>query len=89
MGASHHKRLPSSTEVDVIGTSVLNSQTLPKQESSTATSKNYTFKEGIFFQNYFTFQNYTSFSKKNDKIEVINLNHTFYVYDFMPYFLIF
>ncbi|XP_042414015.1 uncharacterized protein LOC122002771 isoform X1 [Zingiber officinale] len=35
----------SSVEADIVGTS-LNSQSLPKQEISTATSKNYTFKEG-------------------------------------------
>ncbi|KAG6500667.1 hypothetical protein ZIOFF_040517 [Zingiber officinale] len=35
----------SSVEADIAGAS-LNSQSLPKQEISTATSKNYTFKEG-------------------------------------------
>ncbi|XP_074591297.1 uncharacterized protein LOC141847211 [Curcuma longa] len=35
----------SSVEADIVGAS-LNSQSLPKQEISTATSKNYTFKEG-------------------------------------------
>ncbi|CAL9046450.1 uncharacterized protein LOC135606707 [Musa acuminata AAA Group] len=36
----------SSVEADIVGTSTLNSQSLPKQETSTASSKTYTFKEG-------------------------------------------
>ncbi|KAK8509843.1 hypothetical protein V6N12_001915 [Hibiscus sabdariffa] len=39
------KRPTSSVEADIIGAS-LTSQVLPKQEASTATSKNYTFKKG-------------------------------------------
>ncbi|XP_020579082.1 uncharacterized protein LOC110023815 [Phalaenopsis equestris] len=42
----HHRRPASSVEADIVGTSSLNCQSLPKQESSTASSKNYTFKEG-------------------------------------------
>ncbi|KAK1291136.1 Katanin p60 ATPase-containing subunit A1 [Acorus calamus] len=40
------RRPASSVEADIVGTSTLNSQSLPKQEASTATSKSYTFKEG-------------------------------------------
>ncbi|XP_072966578.1 uncharacterized protein [Typha angustifolia] len=40
------RRPASSVEADIIGASTSNSQSLPKQESSTASSKNYTFKEG-------------------------------------------
>ncbi|KAM0873711.1 hypothetical protein ACQ4PT_037903 [Festuca glaucescens] len=36
----------SSVNADIVGTSTLHSATLPKQESSTATSKGYTFREG-------------------------------------------
>ncbi|XP_073106503.1 uncharacterized protein [Elaeis guineensis] len=36
----------SGVEADIMGTSMLNSHSLPKQEASTASSKNYTFKEG-------------------------------------------
>ncbi|WOK94703.1 hypothetical protein Cni_G03408 [Canna indica] len=36
----------SSVEADIVGTSTFNSQSHPKQETSTASSKNYTFKEG-------------------------------------------
>ncbi|KAK1294746.1 Katanin p60 ATPase-containing subunit A1 [Acorus calamus] len=36
----------SSVDADIVGTSTLNSQSLLKQEASTATSKSYTFKEG-------------------------------------------
>uniref|UniRef100_M8BSC1 Spastin n=1 Tax=Aegilops tauschii TaxID=37682 RepID=M8BSC1_AEGTA len=35
----------SSVNADIVGTSTLHSATLPKQESSTATSKGYTFRE--------------------------------------------
>ncbi|ONK68251.1 uncharacterized protein A4U43_C05F9300 [Asparagus officinalis] len=41
---SHRKRPASSVEADIVGTS--NSQSLPKQEASTASSKPYAFKEG-------------------------------------------
>ena len=41
------KRQTSSVEADITGGSSLNSQALPKQEVSTATSKNYTFKKGM------------------------------------------
>ncbi|KAG2563981.1 hypothetical protein PVAP13_8KG377800 [Panicum virgatum] len=36
----------SSVNADIVGTSTLHSASLPKQESSTATSKSYTFREG-------------------------------------------
>ncbi|XP_020099700.1 uncharacterized protein LOC109718093 isoform X2 [Ananas comosus] len=42
----HFRRPASSVEADIVGASTSNSQSLPKQESSTASSKNYTFKEG-------------------------------------------
>ncbi|XP_062183092.1 uncharacterized protein LOC133887165 isoform X2 [Phragmites australis] len=45
-----HFRRPSaptsSVNADIVGTSTLHSASLPKQESSTATSKSYTFREG-------------------------------------------
>ncbi|KAL4351801.1 hypothetical protein GQ457_06G029940 [Hibiscus cannabinus] len=44
--ALQHKRPTSSVEADITGGSSLSSQALPKQEVSTATSKNYTFKKG-------------------------------------------
>ncbi|XP_022770915.1 uncharacterized protein LOC111314128 isoform X2 [Durio zibethinus] len=44
--ALHQKRPTSSVEADITGGSSLSSQALPKQEVSTATSKNYTFKKG-------------------------------------------
>ncbi|XP_010259604.1 PREDICTED: uncharacterized protein LOC104598971 isoform X2 [Nelumbo nucifera] len=40
------KKPASSVEADIIGTSVLSSQALPKQEASTASSKSFTFKQG-------------------------------------------
>ncbi|KAK8967529.1 Katanin p60 ATPase-containing subunit A1 [Platanthera guangdongensis] len=40
------RRQASSVDADIVGTSSLNCQSLPKQDSSTATSKNYIFKEG-------------------------------------------
>ena len=43
----HLKRLASSVEADIAGTST--SQSLPKQEASTASSKTYSFKEGRIF----------------------------------------
>ncbi|KAL3648017.1 hypothetical protein CASFOL_008985 [Castilleja foliolosa] len=42
----HHKKPTSSVEADITGGSTVNSQALPKQEASTATSKSYTFKKG-------------------------------------------
>ncbi|WVZ49990.1 hypothetical protein U9M48_001292 [Paspalum notatum var. saurae] len=45
----HFRRPPaptSSINADIVGTSTLHSASLPKQESSTATSKSYTFREG-------------------------------------------
>ncbi|KAJ1276678.1 hypothetical protein BS78_05G233000 [Paspalum vaginatum] len=45
----HFRRPPaptSSVNADIVGTSTLHSASLPKQESSTATSKSYTFREG-------------------------------------------
>ncbi|KAG4186963.1 hypothetical protein ERO13_A08G101080v2 [Gossypium hirsutum] len=44
--ALQQKRPTSSVEADITGGSSLGSQALPKQEVSTATSKNYTFKKG-------------------------------------------
>ncbi|KAL4353800.1 hypothetical protein GQ457_06G029950 [Hibiscus cannabinus] len=44
--ALQQKRPTSSVEADITGVSSLSSQALPKQEVSTATSKNYTFKKG-------------------------------------------
>ncbi|KDP28140.1 hypothetical protein JCGZ_13911 [Jatropha curcas] len=44
--ALHHKKPPSSVEADITGGSTISSQGLPKQETSTASSKNYTFKAG-------------------------------------------
>ncbi|XVF32749.1 hypothetical protein REPUB_Repub17cG0110200 [Reevesia pubescens] len=44
--ALHQKRPTSSVEADITGGSSLTSQALPKQEVSTATSKNYIFKKG-------------------------------------------
>ncbi|KAG1338695.1 ATPase family AAA domain-containing protein 1 [Cocos nucifera] len=41
------KRPASSVEADIVGASTFNSQSLPKQECSTASSKSYPFKEGI------------------------------------------
>ncbi|OVA14879.1 AAA+ ATPase domain [Macleaya cordata] len=43
------KRPASSVEADITGASTFNSQALPKQEASTASSKNYTFKTGMPF----------------------------------------
>ncbi|XP_010931645.1 uncharacterized protein [Elaeis guineensis] len=40
------RRPTSSVEAEIMGTSMLNSHSLPKQEASTASSKKYTFKEG-------------------------------------------
>ncbi|PKA62956.1 Katanin p60 ATPase-containing subunit A1 [Apostasia shenzhenica] len=44
--AVQFRRPASSVEADIVGISSLNCQSLPKQESSTASSKSYTFKEG-------------------------------------------
>ncbi|KAG8663501.1 uncharacterized protein LOC110612481 isoform X4 [Manihot esculenta] len=44
--AFHHKKPISSVEADITGGSTISSQGLPKQETSTASSKNYTFKAG-------------------------------------------
>ncbi|KAJ4955587.1 hypothetical protein NE237_012370 [Protea cynaroides] len=41
-----HRKPASSVEADIVGTSTLSSQSLPKQETSTASSKNCTFKTG-------------------------------------------
>ncbi|XWS31706.1 hypothetical protein CRYUN_Cryun23aG0099200 [Craigia yunnanensis] len=46
VAALQQKRPTSSVEADITGGSLLSSQALPKQEVSTATSKNYTFKKG-------------------------------------------
>ncbi|KAL0371434.1 UNVERIFIED_CONTAM: Spastin [Sesamum angustifolium] len=44
--ALHLKKPPSSVEADITGGSNMSSQVQPKQEASTASSKNYTFKKG-------------------------------------------
>nr|DAD33315.1 TPA_asm: hypothetical protein HUJ06_012166 [Nelumbo nucifera] len=44
--AIHLKKPTSSVEADIAGTSMFCSQALPKQEASTASSKNYKFKHG-------------------------------------------
>ncbi|KAH0638097.1 uncharacterized protein [Solanum tuberosum] len=41
-----NKKPASSVEADITGGSILSSQAQPKQEASTASSKNYTFKKG-------------------------------------------
>ncbi|XP_042483680.1 uncharacterized protein LOC122064050 isoform X2 [Macadamia integrifolia] len=41
-----HMKPASSVEADIVGTSTLSSQSLPKQEASTASSKNCSFKTG-------------------------------------------
>lgn len=40
------KKQASSVEADIMGVSAFGSQPLPRQEASTASSKNYTFKQG-------------------------------------------
>lgn len=47
-GVIHSKKPTSSVEGDIAGGSTTGSLALPKQEASTATSKSYTFKEGIY-----------------------------------------
>ncbi|KAF5731452.1 hypothetical protein HS088_TW18G00129 [Tripterygium wilfordii] len=44
--ALQHKKPTSTVEADITGGSMINSQTPTKQETSTASSKNYTFKQG-------------------------------------------
>ncbi|KAL3849768.1 hypothetical protein ACJIZ3_011650 [Penstemon smallii] len=44
--ALHIKKPASSVEADITGGSAISSHAQPKQEASTATSKNYTFKKG-------------------------------------------
>lgn len=44
--ALHLKKPASSVEAEITGGSTLSSQAQPKQESSTASSKTYTFKKG-------------------------------------------
>lgn len=44
--ALQQKKPASSVEADITGASTVSSQALPKQETSTATSKSYTFKKG-------------------------------------------
>lgn len=48
-----HKKPTSSVEADITGGSTVSSQAQPKQETSTATSKNYKFKKGIFCSTIF------------------------------------
>lgn len=43
-----HRKPTSSVEADITGGSAVNPQSLPKPEASTASSKNYTFKKGLF-----------------------------------------
>ncbi|CAI0469935.1 unnamed protein product [Linum tenue] len=45
--ALHHKKPASSVEADITGGSIISSHALPKQETSTASSKHCTFKTGI------------------------------------------
>uniref|UniRef100_A0A2P2MTR4 Uncharacterized protein LOC105642502 n=1 Tax=Rhizophora mucronata TaxID=61149 RepID=A0A2P2MTR4_RHIMU len=47
--ALHHKKPTSSVDADITGGSTINSQALPKQEISTATSKNHKFKAGTIY----------------------------------------
>lgn len=47
--ALQHKKPASSVEADITGASAVSSQALPKQETSTASSKNYIFKKGMLF----------------------------------------
>ncbi|XP_065861315.1 uncharacterized protein [Euphorbia lathyris] len=44
--ALHHKKPTSSVEAEITGGSTVSSQGMPKQETSTASSKSYTFKAG-------------------------------------------
>uniref|UniRef100_A0A7N0TSF0 AAA+ ATPase domain-containing protein n=1 Tax=Kalanchoe fedtschenkoi TaxID=63787 RepID=A0A7N0TSF0_KALFE len=43
---SQPKKPVSSVEADIMGATIISSQALPKQEASTASSKNYRFKKG-------------------------------------------
>ncbi|CAM8973302.1 unnamed protein product [Rhodiola kirilowii] len=43
---SQQKKPASSVEADIMGSTIVGSQALPKQEASTASSKNYRFKKG-------------------------------------------
>ena len=57
-GVLHSRKPTSSVEADIVGGSTTCSHAhQPKQEASTATSKTYTFKKGIFY----TFKLYTKF----------------------------
>lgn len=47
------KKPTSSVEADITGGSSVSSQAQPKQETSTATSKNYKFKKGNLFYLHF------------------------------------
>lgn len=44
-----HKKPTSSVDAEMTGGSTLSSQALPKQETSTASSKGITFKQGMLF----------------------------------------
>lgn len=44
-----HKKPTSSVEAEITGGSTLSSQALPKQETSTASSRGITFKQGTLF----------------------------------------
>lgn len=59
------KKQASSVEADIMGVSTFGSQPLPRHEASTASSKNYTFKQGIppIFPSRFDHSIFISFSK--------------------------
>lgn len=44
----HLRKPTSSVEANITGGSTISSQAQPKQEASTATSKSYTFKTGLY-----------------------------------------
>lgn len=45
----HHRRRTSSVEADIMGSSLYDLESSVNQEASTASSKSYPFKKGIFF----------------------------------------
>lgn len=47
--AVHHRKPTSSVEADITGGSIVGSRAHTKQEVSTATSKTYKFKKGMFW----------------------------------------
>ncbi|KAL2238974.1 UNVERIFIED_CONTAM: ATPase family AAA domain-containing protein 1 [Sesamum indicum] len=68
--ALHLKKPPSSVEADITGCSNVNSQVQPKQEASTASSKNYTFKKADLLR---------LDSSSTDDIEKLAINELFEV----------